>query len=71
MGCHALLQVIGVVQTESASLVCELVRREALQRSLRGHGHEDGEGHRAVGQMESRRACPRHLQPSDWPLCDH
>jgi hypothetical protein len=51
------IQVVCVVETESAALVGELVRCEALERSLRGDGHEDGEGHWPVGQMQ--RCCAR------------
>lgn len=46
------VQVVCVVQAESTALVLELFGRETLERSLCGYGHEDGEGHGAVGQMQ-------------------
>jgi hypothetical protein len=51
------VQMVGVVETQPTALVLELLGREALQRRLRGHGHEDGQRHRPVGQME--RCCAR------------
>lgn len=50
------VQVVGVVQTEPAALILKLVWREALQRRLCCDWHEDGEGHRPVGQMQRRRS---------------
>jgi hypothetical protein len=61
----ARLQVVCVVETEAAALVGQLVRREALERRLRGHGHEDGQRHRPVGQMQRCSARFRDLAASD------
>jgi hypothetical protein len=51
-GGNSVVQVVCVVQTQSTSLVFELLGGEAFKRGLSRDGHEDGEGHRSVGQME-------------------
>jgi hypothetical protein len=61
----ARLQVVCVVEAEAAALVGQLVRREALERRLRGHGHEDGQRHRPVGQMQRCSTRFRDLAASD------
>lgn len=37
------IQMVRVVEAESAALLLELLGREALERRLRGDRHEDGE----------------------------
>lgn len=43
---------VRVVETELAPRLLELLRCDALQRSLRGHGHEYGERDWSMGKME-------------------
>ena len=64
-GGNSVVQMVRVVQTQSASLVFELLGGEAFQRGLRRNGHEDGEGHRPVGQMKRGCARFRDLKLSD------
>ena len=47
---HSDIQVICVIETQSASLFFKLLRAQAFERCLCGHRHEDGEWNRAVGQ---------------------
>jgi hypothetical protein len=49
-------EMVRIVQTQPATRLLELVGREALERRLRGHGHEDGEGHGAMRKVECRSA---------------
>jgi hypothetical protein len=51
------IQMVRVVQTQPTPLLLKLVGREALERSLRRNGHEDGKGHSSMRQME--RCCAR------------
>lgn len=45
-------EVVGIVQAEFASGLCELVVGEAFEGGLSSDGHEDGERHRAMREME-------------------
>jgi hypothetical protein len=47
---------IGVVETEPTSCLRELLRRKAFERSLCRYRHEDGEGYRALREMQGRSA---------------
>ena len=48
------LQVICIVQTQPAPRLLKLLRRQALERSLRGHGHEYGQRHGAMWEVQRR-----------------
>ena len=61
------VQMIRVVQAEATSLVLKLVWSEALERSLGRNGHEDGEGHWAMWEVESCGACSGDLS---WLVAD-
>ena len=50
-------KVVGIIQTELASRLSELVVRQALQRRLCRHGHEDREGDIAMGEAEGTGTC--------------
>lgn len=50
------IQMVRIIKAEPASLLLELLRRQALERRLRGDWHEDGERDGAVGEVECRRA---------------
>ena len=51
-------QVVGVVEAEPAAGLLQLLGSQALQRSLRRHGHEHGQLHGAVGQRQNRGPGP-------------
>lgn len=50
------VQMVCVIQTEPTSLFLKLVWCKALERSLGRNGHEDGERHWAMGEVEGRSA---------------
>ena len=51
------VQMICVIQTKPTSRLLKLLRRETLQRSLRRHGHENGQRHGAMWEVQ--RCCSR------------
>lgn len=74
---------VCVVQAQPAPLLLELVWREALERGLGCDGHEDGEGHGAMGKMQRRstrlghldrpvsRQCIREMSSTSTPHTEH
>jgi hypothetical protein len=61
----SVVQVVCIVKTQSTTLFLKLIWSEAFEGSLRGYRHEDGEGHRPVGQMKRSCARLRDLKLSD------
>jgi len=51
------VQMIRIIQTQPTPRLLKLLRRQALQRSLRGHGHENGQRHGAMWEVQ--RCCSR------------
>jgi hypothetical protein len=49
-------QVVRVVEAQPAARGLELLGRQALEAALRGHGHEDGQRHGAVREVQRRGA---------------
>ena len=50
------IQMVRVVQAESASLLFKLLRREALEGRLCSYGHKDGKRDGAMGEDKVRGA---------------
>ena len=48
------VQMISIVQTQPTPRLLKLLRRQALERSLRGHGHEYGQRHGAMWEVQRR-----------------
>ena len=51
------VQMISIVQTQPTPRLLKLLRRQALERSLRGHGHENRQRHGAMWEVQ--RCCSR------------
>lgn len=68
------VQMISIIQTQPTPRLLKLLRRQALERSLRGHGHENRQRHGAMWEVQ--RCCSRagrligiELFVSHWCFC--
>jgi len=73
-GSNGGIQMVRIVQAQPAASLLKLLWREAFQRSLRCHGHEDWQLEWAMREVQDRRAglcCLRDLSALIDGLADH